>query len=105
VAARPPREYDLAGYATYGVGSRTLSSYPRFVPSRDFKPRLKGRLANGLRRERTRRRWTQEKAAELAGLNPRHYQKLEEGSVNVTLRTLERLCRAFGVDVSQLFAA
>jgi transcriptional regulator with XRE-family HTH domain len=87
------------------VGSRTLSSYPPIVPSRESKPRLKVRLANGLRRERTRRRWTQEEAAELAGLNPRHYQKLEEGSVNVTLRTLERLCRAFGVDVAQLFAA
>jgi transcriptional regulator with XRE-family HTH domain len=87
------------------VGSRALYSYPPFVPSREIKPRLKARLANGLRRERARRRWTQEKAAELAGLNPRHYQKLEEGSVNVTLRTLERLCRAFGVDVSQLFAA
>jgi transcriptional regulator with XRE-family HTH domain len=73
------------------------------VSSRETKPRLKARLAKGLRRERTRRKWTQEKAAELAGLNPRHYQKLEEGSVNVTLRTLERLTRAFGVDITQLF--
>ena len=75
------------------------------MPSRDSKPRLKSRLAIGLRRERTRRRWTQEKAAELAGLSPRHLQKLEKGTVNATLRTLERLCRAFGVDISQLFAA
>jgi transcriptional regulator with XRE-family HTH domain len=66
---------------------------------------LQARLATGLRRERARRSWTQEKAAELAGLNPRHYQKLEEGSVNVTLRTLERLARAFGVDVSRFFAS
>lgn len=73
------------------------------MPSRETRPRLQARLANGLRRERTRRKWTQEKAAELAGLNPRHYQKLEEGSVNVALRTLERLTRAFGVDLSQLF--
>jgi transcriptional regulator with XRE-family HTH domain len=65
--------------------------------------RLKARLANGLRRERNRRGWTQEKAAEMAGLNVRHLQKLEEGSVNVTLRTLERLTRAYDVDITQLF--
>jgi len=39
----------------------------------------------------------------MAGLNPRHYQKLEMGSVNVTLRTLERLTRAYDVDISELF--
>jgi hypothetical protein len=33
----------------------------------------------------------------------RHYQKLEEGSVNATLRTLERLSKAFRVDVRELF--
>lgn len=38
-----------------------------------------------------------------SALNPRHYQKIEEGSVNVTIETLERLCVAFGVDVSKLF--
>lgn len=36
-------------------------------------------------------------------MNPRHYQKLEEGSVNVTLRTLERLSLGFKVDVVRLF--
>jgi transcriptional regulator with XRE-family HTH domain len=38
-------------------------------------------------------------------MNPRHYQKIEEGSVNVTINTLERLCAAFGVDVMKLFEA
>ena len=38
-------------------------------------------------------------------MNPRHYQKLEEGSVNATLRTLERLAKAFKVDVAKLFEA
>jgi DNA-binding XRE family transcriptional regulator len=33
----------------------------------------------------------------------RHYQKLEEGSVNATLRTLRRLCQGFRVDVRALF--
>lgn len=66
-------------------------------------PNLQERLAKSLKREREQKGWTQEQAAEAAGLFPRHYQKLESGEVNVTLRTLERLCTAFGVDVLNLF--
>ncbi len=72
------------------------------MPSR---PRLCGRLARSLRAERDRRGWTQEEAADACGIHCRHYQKLEKGSVNATLRTLERLCDAFGVDVRALFRA
>ncbi len=64
---------------------------------------LRRRLASALQRERKRKRWTQEEAAEAAGIHPRHYQKLEEGSVNVTIGTLERLSKGFGVDVRRLF--
>ena len=35
----------------------------------------------------------------------RHYQKLEEGSVNATLRTLSRLGMAFGIDAVELLRA
>lgn len=64
---------------------------------------LRARLARAARRLRSARSWTQEQAAEAARLNPRHYQKVEEGTVNVTVNTLERLCAAFGVDVGELF--
>lgn len=64
---------------------------------------LQGRLARALRRERSARGLTQERVAEAAGMNPRHYQKLEDASVNATLRTLERLCDALAVDVGKLF--
>lgn len=64
---------------------------------------LRQRLARSVGKLRSARGWSQEEAAEQAGLNPRHYQKIEEGSVNVTLTTLERLCRAFAVDVVRLF--
>jgi transcriptional regulator with XRE-family HTH domain len=70
--------------------------------SRDARD-LKRRLASGIRRERTRRGWTQERAAEAAQIHARHYQKLEEGSVNATLSTLGKLSAAFGVDVRRLF--
>jgi transcriptional regulator with XRE-family HTH domain len=64
---------------------------------------LRSRLAISARRLRSARGWTQEEAAEKANLNPRHYQKIEDGMVNLTLKTVEQLCRAFGVDVAALF--
>jgi transcriptional regulator with XRE-family HTH domain len=64
---------------------------------------LRSRLARTLRAHRKARGWTQEEAAERAHLNPRLYQKLEQGEVNTTLRTLERLAQAYEVDVRTLF--
>lgn len=61
------------------------------------------RLAQATKRLRKARGWTQEQVAEAAKMNPRHYQKIEEGSVNVTLSTLERLCLAFRVQLRDLF--
>jgi transcriptional regulator with XRE-family HTH domain len=61
------------------------------------------RLADAVIRERARLRWSQERAAEEAGLHPRHLQKIEAGSVNATLHTLARLSAAFGVDARRLF--
>lgn len=75
-----------------------------FVPVRGArKTSLQKRLMAGLRRQRKRLGWSQERAAEALGIVPRHYQKIEAGELNVTLRTLDRLCRAFSVDVDQLF--
>ena len=67
------------------------------------KATAQGRLAASAKRERARLGWTQEQVAENAGLNIRHYQKVEEGTVNVTLRTVELLAEAFGVDVADMF--
>jgi transcriptional regulator with XRE-family HTH domain len=41
---------------------------------------------------------TQEQAAARGKVNRRHWQKVEEGTVNLTLRTLARLGVALGVD-------
>ena len=73
------------------------------MPFRSEDAKLLRQLAAALRRERTRLGWTQEKAAEKAEMNIRHYQKVEAEAVNVTLRSLGRLSRAFGVDVRRLF--
>lgn len=65
---------------------------------------LARRLAARIRAERNARGWTQERTAEHCDLVIRHYQKLESGkvNVNVTLRTLEKLGDAFGIDAGEL---
>lgn len=78
-------------------------SYVRAVVRRSAKRSIaQARLAAAAKSARSRLRWTQEQAAEAARLNIRHYQKLEEGSVNTTLNTVEALAKAFGVDVAEL---
>jgi transcriptional regulator with XRE-family HTH domain len=47
---------------------------------------------------------TLEKAAEHGNMNWRHWQKVEAGEVNATLRTLARLANALDVDPSELLA-
>jgi transcriptional regulator with XRE-family HTH domain len=72
------------------------------VTMRRPRPDLRQRLAAHLRRLRTARGHTQEQTAARAGLNLRHYQKCEAGEINATLRTLERLAAALGVDPRDL---
>jgi transcriptional regulator with XRE-family HTH domain len=64
---------------------------------------VQDRLAASVKRERARLGWTQEQVAETAKLNIRHYQKVEDGTVNVTLRTVELIADAFGVEIADLF--
>ncbi len=60
-------------------------------------------LAGNVRRLRQKAGWTQEQAAEAIGIATRHYQKVEAGDVNVTLATLAKVAKAFGVTVKALF--
>jgi transcriptional regulator with XRE-family HTH domain len=50
------------------------------------------------------RGWTLETAAERALLDLKHFQKIEAGTINVTLVTLVRLAAGFGVPLSELFS-
>jgi transcriptional regulator with XRE-family HTH domain len=60
-------------------------------------------LAGNVRRLREKAGWTQEQAADAMEIATRHYQKIEAGDVNVTVATLVRVAKAFGVDVKSLF--
>ena len=52
------------------------------------------RFGANIRRERTARRLTQEKLAEIVDLNPRTIQKVEAGHVNILLTTVLRIQKA-----------
>lgn len=56
-----------------------------------------------LRRERTSRKITQEKLAELADLNTRTIQKIEAGQTNILITTMLRLKNAIGCKFEDLF--
>ena len=55
---------------------------------------------------RIRRGLTQKQAAELAGVDLRHYRKIEAGGCrNIRLATVGKLARAFGLEAWHLIAA
>lgn len=66
---------------------------------------LRERVAQNVRRMRTAAGLTIEVAAERAGLDARHWQKIEAAETSATLRTLARLADAFAVDPGMLLAA
>jgi transcriptional regulator with XRE-family HTH domain len=65
--------------------------------------RARKRLAQTVRRRREDLGLSQEAAAHAIHIATRHYQKLEAGSLNITLRTLTRVAEAFGVAIKDLF--
>lgn len=60
-------------------------------------------LARRLRLLRAENGWTQETLAALAGLNRNQIGDIERARRNVRLETTERLARAFGLTVRELF--
>jgi len=77
-------------------------------PSRVFKSsdRYKNEakaLGIRVRSLREERSWTLEQAAEASQIDWKHWQKIESGSLNVTLVTLVRLAIGLGVTLQALF--
>ena len=63
---------------------------------------IRQRLARRMRELRAGQGLTQEATAHRAGLIVRHFQKIEAGQVNITLRSLAKLAAALDVDVGEL---
>ncbi len=59
-------------------------------------------LGQTLRAERSSRRWSQERLAELAGLDRSFVSELERGAASPSLQTLEKLAQALELRPSQL---
>jgi transcriptional regulator with XRE-family HTH domain len=64
--------------------------------------RLVRKMAKNIKRIRQERGWTQEYMGEL-GFGPRWYQRFESGRHIPSLPTLDRLARAFKVDICEFF--
>lgn len=62
-------------------------------PDRELVP-----LGESLRELRKKRGWTQEKLAERADVNARHYQDVEAGKVDIGVKYLAKIYRALGGD-------
>ena len=63
------------------------------------------KLGAKIRELRHARALTLEAAAELASVDLKHLQKVEAGTLNVTLATLVRIAVGLGVEVRDLFPA
>ena len=59
-------------------------------------------VAVNVRTLRAQRGFTQERLAEAAGMDPRFFQRIERGQVNMRLETLLRLALFFGVTPARL---
>jgi transcriptional regulator with XRE-family HTH domain len=66
---------------------------------KDIEARVFAEVGSRVRSTRTRAHITQEQAAARAGIDVKRWQRLENGSVNATLRTLLRVARALDVSI------
>jgi ribosome-binding protein aMBF1 (putative translation factor) len=60
------------------------------------------RLGRRIRRLRLAKGLSQEDAAERASIDPKHYQAIEGGRMNLTMASLLGIARALGVKVADL---
>lgn len=59
-------------------------------------------FGQNVRRERVRKKLTQERLAALVDLNPRTVQKIEAGDVNILFTTILRIHKALGCEWNKL---
>ena len=71
--------------------------------SKSFDEHLQMSLAEAVRKRRLQKGLTQESAAQAMEMSTRHFQKLEAGQLNITLRTLARVAKALDMELSELF--
>lgn len=68
-------------------------------------PTLREAFGQAVRALRSQRGWSQEALAEHAHLHRTYVSAIERGERNVSLDNIDKLGRALGVSISDLFAA
>ena len=66
-------------------------------------PRHRQMLGKQIRFHRKLKRLTQEKLAEKAELAPSYVSDVERGCVNISVDAVQRIAKAFGVNIRDLF--
>lgn len=64
--------------------------------------KLRCLVANNIKEARGNAGLTQEAVAEKSGIHYKYYQRIETGTVNLTLDSLEKLAKALGVKPRKL---
>jgi len=60
------------------------------------------KLGHKIRYERSKRGFSQEKLAELANINRNFVGMVERGETNITVRKLDKIAKAFGIEAKEL---
>ena len=64
--------------------------------------KLVDQISENLSRIRKEQRYTQREVAELAGLNPNYYAKVERGDGMPSLKTIHKLAKALRVTATEI---
>ncbi len=69
----------------------------------DYLEQRRNEIAGRIREARSKRKWTQEQAAQYLGFSLSKYNRVERGGAELTLLEAERLSNAFGGPVTYFF--
>lgn len=62
------------------------------------------RVAENIRVERARRKFNQEKLAELSGISTKYVNSIENQKVNPSIAVAYNICEALGIDLNKLIS-
>ena len=60
-------------------------------------------VADNIRLERLRKKYTQEKLAELSGISQKYLNLIEKGKVNPTILVIIKLCQILKIDLNTIY--
>ncbi len=71
-------------------------------PDIDYRQFLK-QIGKNLKKERNKNGFTQEMIAEINNIDYKYYQRIEAGTVNITIKTLLKLSKSLNINPCKLF--